>query len=349
MRIAQVAPLHESVPPKLYGGTERVVSYLTEELCAMGHDVTLYASGDSETAARLEAACPAALRLDPKVRDPLAHHVVLLDRLLADADQYDIIHFHLDYLHFPLARMLTVPHVTTMHGRLDLPDLGPLFNRFDDIPVVSISNDQRRPLPQAAWQATVYNGLPLDLHRCHPEPGSYLAFLGRISPEKGIEQAITIAGRAGMELRVAAKIDEADRAYYEEVVKPLLRQPHVTFIGEIDERQKDAFLGHAAALLFPIDWPEPFGMVMIEALSCGTPVIAFRRGSVPEVLEDGVTGYIVDDIDAAVRAVERLPLIGRLRCRQVFEQRFSSRRMAEGYLQVYERLLSRHQQPRLAA
>jgi len=349
MRIAQVAPLHESVPPKLYGGTERVVSYLTEELCAMGHEVTLYASGDSETAARLAAVCPAALRLDPKVKDPLAHHVVLLDHLLADAHQYDIIHFHLDYIHFPLARTLGVPHVTTMHGRLDLPDLGPLFDRFHDMPVVSISNDQRRPLPRAAWQATVYNGLPLDLHRFHAEPGSYLAFLGRISPEKGIEQAIAIAGRAGMELRIAAKIDAADRAYYEEVVKPLLRQPHVTFIGEIDERQKDVFLGHAAALLFPIDWPEPFGMVMIEALSCGTPVIAFCRGSVPEVLEDGVTGFIVDTIDEAVRAVGRLGLVSRRRCRRHFEERFSARRMAEGYLEVYNRLLARHQQPRLAA
>ncbi len=349
MRIAQVAPLHESVPPKLYGGTERVVSYLTEELCRLGHEVTLYASGDSTTAARLKAVCPAALRLDPKIKDPLAHHTVLLDHLLADAHQYDIIHFHLDYIHFPLARTLAAPHVTTMHGRLDLPDLAPLFDRFHDMPVVSISNDQRRPLPQANWQATVYNGLPEDLHRFHPEPGSYLAFLGRISPEKGIVQAIEIAGRAGMELRVAAKIDAADRAYYEKVVKPLFRQPHVTFVGEINEQQKNRFLGEAAALLFPIDWPEPFGMVMIEALACGTPVIAFRRGSVPEVLENGATGFVVETIDEAVRAVGRLGLVSRQRCRRYFEERFSARRMAEGYLAVYERLLLSRRQPRLAA
>ncbi len=349
MRIAQVAPLHESVPPKLYGGTERVVSYLTEELCRLGHQVTLYASGDSSTAARLKPACPAALRLDARVEDPLAHHMILLDHVLADAEQYDIVHFHLDYIHFPLARLLGVPHLTTMHGRLDLPDLRPLFDRFHDLPVVSISNAQRRPLPRANWQATVYNGLPEGLHRFHPEPGTYLAFLGRISPEKGIVQAIDIAGRAGMELRVAAKIDAADRSYYEEVVRPLLRQPHVTFVGEIDEQQKNRFLGEAAALLFPIDWPEPFGMVMIEALACGTPVIAFGRGSVPEVLAHGACGFVVETADEAVQAVGRLGELSRWQCRRYFEQRFSARRMAEDYLAVYERLLASRRQPRLAA
>jgi glycosyltransferase involved in cell wall biosynthesis len=340
MRIAQVAPLYESVPPRCYGGTERVVSYLTEALVRQGHDVTLFASGDSATAARLVAPCPRALRLDPRCRDPLPPHVLLVEQVCQQAERFDCIHWHLDPLHFPLARRLSTPHVTTLHGRLDLPDLGPLAEEFTDIPVVSISDAQRQPLPGLNWQGTVSHGLPEDLYTFRPEPGTYLAFLGRLSPEKGVDRAVAIARRLGMDLKIAAKVDAADRAYFEAVVAPLLREPRVEFVGEIGEGEKGDFLGHAAALLFPIDWPEPFGLVMIEALACGTPVIAYRQGSVPEILEDGVTGFIVDDLEGAVRAAGHLPTVSRWRCRQRFEARFSAARMAREYLALYQRLVA---------
>src|SRR3954447_5710201 len=270
MRIAQVAPLYESVPPKLYGGTERIVSYLTEELVRQGHDVTLFASGDSVTGARLVAPCERSLRLDPRCVDPLAHHLVLIEEVFRRAEELDVLHFHIDYLHFPVSRRLRVPHVTTLHGRLDLPDLVPLHREFRGMPVTSISDAQRAPLPWLDWQGTVYHGLPGDLHHLVDEPGDYLAFLGRVSPEKGLDHAIEIARRAGLPLRVAAKVDPADVAYYEEVIQPLLAQPHVEFLGEIGEEEKQGFLGNARAVLFLIDWPEPFGLVMIEAMACGT-------------------------------------------------------------------------------
>ena len=344
MRIAQVAPLYESVPPKLYGGTERVVSHLTEELVRRGHDVTLFASGDSVTSARLAPICREALRLDTKCVDKLAPHIVQLETVAREAHNFDVIHFHIDYLHFPLSRRLGVPHVTTLHGRLDLPELGRVYDEFADVPVVSISDAQRLPLPQANWQATVYHGLT-DRPRGGARDGQYLAFLGRISPEKRADRAVEIARRAGMKLRVAAKVDAVDAAYFRAEIEPLFRDPRVEFIGEIGEREKPAFLGNAKALLFPIDWPEPFGLTMIESMQHGTPVIAWRCGSVPEVVDEGVTGFVVDDLDAAVRATERVGELDRQRVREVFERRFSARRMAADYLAVYERLASASQPP----
>jgi glycosyltransferase involved in cell wall biosynthesis len=339
MKIAQVAPLYESVPPKLYGGTERVVSYLTEELVRHGHQVTLFASGDSVTQARLVEACSRSLRLDQKCVDQLAHHIVLLEQVFRQAKAFDLIHFHIDYLHFPLSIRQHIPTVTTLHGRLDLPDLVPVYEMFPSMPVVSISNAQRAPLPWVNWLGTVYHGLPEDLYTFRQTPGTYLAFLGRIAPEKGVEQAIAIAQQAGMPLKIAAKVDRADREYFREVVRPLLKHALVEYVGEVGGANKDAFLGEAYALLFPIDWPEPFGLVMIEAMACGTPVIAYPRGSVPEVLEDGVTGWIVEGIAEAVRAVGRVPALSRPRCREVFEARFSASRMAQDYLRIYKTLL----------
>jgi glycosyltransferase involved in cell wall biosynthesis len=340
VRIAQVAPLYESVPPKLYGGTERVVSYLTEELARQGHDVTLFASGDSVTAGRLVPACREALRLDKRCVDKLAPHIVMLETVCREARRFDVIHFHVDYLHFPLSRRLGVPHVTTLHGRLDLPELARVYDEFADTSVVSISDAQRRPLPQANWQATVYHGLPED-PRWVDQPDGYLAFLGRISPEKRVDRAVEIARRLGMRLRVAAKVDAADADYFRTEIEPLFRDPLVEFIGEIGEAEKPAFLGGARALLFPIDWPEPFGLAMIEAMRCGTPVVAWRRGSVPEVIDDGVTGFVVEDLDAAVRATEAAAGLDRCGVRERFEQRFTARRMAADYLAVYERLTRR--------
>lgn len=340
MRIAQVSPLYESVPPKYYGGTERVVSYLTEELVAQGHEVTLFASGDSVTKARLVAPCRRSLRLDENCTDPLAHHLLMLEMVAQRAWEFDLIHYHVDYLHFPLSRRLSRPHVTTLHGRLDIPDLVPLYREFRDMPVISISNAQREPLPFANWQGTVYHGLPLDRYTFRPGPGRYLAFLGRISPEKRVDRAIRIALRTGMDLKIAAKVDRVDREYFESVVKPLLKEPGIEYVGEIGEGEKDEFLGNALALLFPIDWPEPFGLAMIEALACGTPVIAYRRGSVPEVLDHGVTGFIVHGFEDAVRAVEEVHKIDRARCRAVFEERFSARRMAQDYLAIYQNILA---------
>jgi glycosyltransferase involved in cell wall biosynthesis len=338
VRIAQVSPLYESVPPKCYGGTERVVSFLTEELVAQGHDVTLYASGDSITTARLVAPCRRSLRLHKGCIDQLAHHILMLEMLMKDAADYDVIHYHVAYLHFPLSRRVQLPQVTTLHGRLDLPDLVPLYHEFFDIPVVSISGAQREPLPGANWQATVYHGLPANRYRFRERRGSYLAFLGRISPEKRVDRAIEIARRIGMPLKIAAKVDSIDREYFEETIEPLLGAPHIEFIGEIGEEEKDELLGNAYALLFPIDWPEPFGLVMIESLACGTPVIAYRHGSVPEVIDDGVTGFIVSDLEDAVRAAERVADLDRRRCRAAFEERFTARRMVRDYLAVYERL-----------
>jgi glycosyltransferase involved in cell wall biosynthesis len=338
MRIAQVSPLYESVPPQLYGGTERVVSYLTEELVRQGHDVTLFASGDSKTAARLVPCCPRALRLAPGCIDMLAHHVVMLERVFAELGRFDVVHFHIDYLHFPLSRRYRAPHLTTLHGRLDLPDLVPLYRQFPDMPVVSISDAQRAPLPYLDWKGTVHHGLPPDLHPLGPGGGGYLAFLGRVSPEKRLDRAIEIAKRAGLPLRTAAKVDPADREYFERQIRRRLNDPHVEYLGEVTEDQKADLLGRAEALLFPIDWPEPFGLVMIEAMACGTPVIAWRHGSVPEVIEPGVSGFIVDSMDEAVDAVRRARDLSRARCRQAFDARFTSERMARDYLALYERI-----------
>ena len=349
MRIAQVAPLYESVPPKYYGGTERVVSYLTEELEQEGHEVTLFASGDSETNARLVAACRRSLRLDKRYQGQMAHHFVMLERVFQRAGEFHIIHFHVDYLHFPLSRRKAVTHVTTLHGRLDIPDLVPLYQEFCEMPVISISNGQREPLPWANWQATVYHGLPADIYRFHPEPGSYLAFLGRISPEKRVDRAIEIAKQVGMPLKIAAKIDRVDQGYFESEIAPLLSNSLVEFVGEIDDDEKDEFLGNAYALLFPIDWPEPFGLVMIEAMACGTPVIAYRGGAVPELVEPGQTGFIVEGLEDAVEAVRRVAQLSRKRCREVFEQRFTAARMAHDYVQQFERLIARNQEVSEAA
>lgn len=346
MRIAIVSPLFESVPPRLYGGTERVVSYLTEELVRQGHQVTLFASGDSRTSAKLRAATRRGLRLDPECRDTLSYHVIMLDEVIECASEFDAIHFNIDYWHFPLSKWLHLPAVTTLHGRLDLPDLVPLYARFRDVPLVSISNAQRRPLPSVNWMATVHHGLPPDLFTFRERHGTYLAFLGRISPEKRPDRAIEIARRSGIPLKMAAKIDRVDQAYFEQRIQPLLEGPGVEFIGEISDRDKDRFLGEALGVLFPVDWPEPFGLVMVEAMACGTPIVAYRCGSVPEIMIDGVTGYIVNDLDDAVTAVGRLDRIARADCRRVFDQRYTVDRMALSYLEVYQRVA--HAERRLA-
>ena len=339
MRIAQVAPLYESVPPKLYGGTERVVSYLTEELVRQGHEVTLFASGDSVTKARLVPGCERALRLDENCIDQMAHHVVMLEKVFQHVRDFDVVHFHVDYLHFPLSRRQPIRQLTTLHGRLDIPDLVPVYEEFREMPVVSISNAQREPLPWANWQATVYHGLPVDRYRFRAKPGDYFAFLGRISPEKRVDRAIRIAQKIGRPLRIAAKVDDVDKQYFGKVIEPLLRDQLVDFVGEIGEGRKQEFLGNAYALLFPIDWPEPFGLVMIEAMACGTPVIAYRSGAVPEVIEEGETGFIVNGLKDATAAARKIPELSRARCREVFEERFTSQRMASDYLQVYERII----------
>ncbi|HUQ75670.1 MAG TPA: glycosyltransferase family 4 protein [Burkholderiales bacterium] len=343
MKIAQIAPLAESVPPKLYGGTERVVAYLTEELVRLGHDVTLFASGDSDTSARLVACSPRALRLDPTVKDPLAPTALMIERVRQRANEFDILHFHTDPVHFPVFRPMARKTVTTMHSRLDAPELVELYREFSDMPLVSISNSQRKPLPFANWIGTVYHGLarevcPFNPAFKHPSRGGYYAFLGRVSPEKGLERAIEIARRAGARLRIAAKIDPADEEYFNARITPLLAAPDIEFIGELNEAQKPAFLGNALALLFPIAWPEPFGLAMIEAMSCGTPIIAFRHGSVPEVVEDGRTGFIVDSIEEAVAALGKAARLDRAFVRQRFEERFSAARMAQDYLAAYRAL-----------
>ncbi|KVE85619.1 MULTISPECIES: glycosyltransferase family 4 protein [Burkholderia cepacia complex] len=340
MRIAQIAPLHEAVPPKLYGGTERVVSYLTDALVQLGHDVTLFASGDSITDATLRACWPTALRLDSTIRDPIAPHFLMLEQVRAVAHEFDILHFHLDYLPFSLFGDLGVPFVTTLHGRLDLAEIHPVFAQHPDTSLISISDAQRLPMPHPGWTATVQHGLPNGLLTPQANgDGDYLAFLGRICPEKGVDAAIRIATEAGLPLKIAAKVDKADVAYFEREIAPLLQQANVEFIGEINERQKPDFLSNARAMLLPIDWPEPFGLVMIEAMACGTPTIAFRRGSVPEVIDDGVTGYVVDTVAQAVDAVERSKTLSRSAIRRVFEQRFDARRMANDYVDVYREVI----------
>lgn len=336
LRIAQVAPLFESVPPKLYGGTERVVSCLTEDLVRQGHAVTLFASGDSVTAAQLVSVCDRALRLDPVHPDPFALHTLMLERVFRRAGSFDVIHFHTDGLHLPLARRCAgVRSVTTLHGRLDIPGLQSLYEEFSEQPLISVSNAQRRPLPRANWAATIYHGIPPQMHAATEAPGRYLAFLGRIAREKGIERAITIARRTGIPLKIAAKIDPADRAYFDASIARLIDGSLVEFIGEIGELEKTRFLGDALALLFPVDWPEPFGLTMIEAMACGTPIIAFRCGSVPEIIDDGVTGHIVDDLDKAVKCVADVGGLSRKRCRERFEQRFTVARMSQDYCSVY--------------
>ena len=348
MRIAQIAPLHEAVPPKFYGGTERVVSYLTDALVDLGHDVTLFASGDSHTKATLEAAWPRALRLDPSTRDVVAPHMLMLERVRRVADEFDVLHFHLDYLPFSLFSQLDTPFVTTLHGRLDLPELQAVFDTFPKVPVVSISDSQRLPLPQANWLDTIYHGLPEELltPKTQKEP-QYLAFLGRMCPEKRPDLAIEIAAQSGLPLKIAAKIDKADQEYFKTAIEPLLSQAHVEFLGEISEQQKHGFLSGAKALLFPIDWCEPFGLVMIEAMACGTPVIAFNRGSVPEVIDHGITGYICEDVREAVSALQHLDDLSRSEIRAQFVRRFSARTMARNYVESYASLLHTMRLPAL--
>ncbi|MBV9104591.1 MAG: glycosyltransferase family 4 protein [Verrucomicrobia bacterium] len=341
MKIAQVAPLYESVPPKYYGGTERVVSYLTEELVQQGHEVVLFASGDSVTRAQLVPVSQRALRLEgPHVVDRIAHHVRMLEMVHRRVLDFDLVHFHIDYLHFPLATRFPTAALTTLHGRLDIPDLIPLFQEFPKVNLVSISNTQRKALGWANWRGTVYHGLPIGLYRFQEKPGSYLAFLGRISPEKRVDRAIKIAQRTGVKLKIAAKVDAVDREYFETEIRPLLDDPLIEFVGEIGEAEKNEFLGNALALLFPIDWPEPFGLVMIEAMACGTPTIAYRHGSVSELLENNKTGFIVDNLQGAVNAVKQIPRLSRRTCREAFERRFSASRMASDYLAIYKSLLS---------
>ena len=335
MRIAQVSPLVESVPPKHYGGTERIISYLTEELVRFGHKVALFASGDSVTSAELVPVCPRSFRRNKRATDYLSREVLLMDHVMERAGEFELIHFHTGCLHYLTCRHLSVPHVMTLHGRLDTPELLRLYERFRHIPMISISNAQRAPWPSANWQATIYHGLPRELFRFHLEPGNYLAFLGRASPEKRVDRAIEIAKRVGMPLKIAAKVDPADRRYFKREIEPLLNDPHIEWLGEISDKDKNEFLGGAYALLFPIDWPEPFGLVMIEAMACGTPVIAYEAGSVSEVMEDGVTGFIVNDIEQAVAAVGRIREINRAGCREVFEKRFTASRMARDYVNAY--------------
>lgn len=347
MRIAQVAPLYESVPPKTYGGTERVVSYLTEELVRQGHEVTLFASGDSVTNASLISTVDCSLRLHPNKPDPAPLHAVQLGQVQIRRDDFDIIHYHNDYLHFPMSRANRHAQLTTLHGRLDLPELIPLYEEFSEMPLISISQSQRTPLNGVNWVSTIHHGLPEGLFNPVYTPGKYLAFLGRISPEKRVDRAIEIARRAGLPLKIAAKVDKADEVYYQEKIAPLLKaSPFAEYIGEINEEQKQDFLGGAIGLLFPIDWPEPFGLVMIEAMACGTPVIAYRRGSVPEVIEPGVNGFCVSNIDEAVEAVGSIDTISRQNCRQEFLRRFTAYRMARNYVEAYGRVRSESRESR---
>jgi glycosyltransferase involved in cell wall biosynthesis len=346
MKIAQISPLMESVPPRLYGGSERIVSYLTDELVRQGHDVTLFASGDSVSSANLVRCVPMALRLDANVKDPIPYYMLMLDRVREMADEFDILHFHIDQFHFPLFRPIAQRTVTTLHGRQDLHDLKPLYVGFSDMPLVSISNSQRKPIANANFAATVYHGLPAQTLKPNYKPtGDYVAFLGRISPEKRPDRAIRIAQALGLRIKIAAKIDKVDEAYFREHIASLFNLPGVEYIGEIDERSKSEFLGEASALLFPIDWPEPFGLSMIEAMACGTPVLAFRCGSVPEIIDPGVTGLIVDSMDEAIRVMPQVLALDRRAVRQKFEQRFSASRMAKDYVQVYRSLIKQQALP----
>jgi glycosyltransferase involved in cell wall biosynthesis len=339
MKIAQVSPLYESVPPKFYGGTERIVSYLTEELVKQGHDVTLFATGDSVTSARLISPWCCALRLQEDCKDQLVHHFKMMEMVMRESSEFDIIHYHIDYLHYSLSRRMETPHITTLHGRLDIPDLVPLYQEFNDIPVVSISDSHRKPLPGNNWISTVYHGLPGDLYKLKEKTGDYLAFIGRFSPEKGPVRAIELAIKAGIPIKMAAKIEIKDIEYYEQVVKPYLKHPLVEYVGEIGENEKNEFLGNAIGLMFLIDWPEPFGLVMIESMACGTPVIGWRNGSVPEIIDHGTSGFIVSSMEEAEKAVENIQNISRKDVRAVFERRFSAERMTEDYLRVYKSVI----------
>ena len=340
MKIAQIAPLAESVPPKLYGGTERIVAYLTDELVAQGHEVTLFASGDSRTKAHLVAGAPRALRLNPEVQIEIPHLLLMLDTVRQRADEFDILHFHVDLIHLPLFESLRERTLSSLHGRLDIADIWPFYQRFMNMPVVSISNAQRLPMPPVRWLSTVHHGLPIDLYQLGAGNGEYVLFLGRISPEKGADAAIKIACKAGVPLKIAAKVDKADINYFETTIKPLLNHPLVEYLGEVGESEKKQLLQNAMALLFPINWPEPFGIVMIEAMACGTPVICFPRGSVPEVMEDGITGYIVKDIPGAAKALANIAQLDRRRIRQCFEARFTAKHMTDAYLHLYSRMLN---------
>jgi glycosyltransferase involved in cell wall biosynthesis len=343
LKIAQIAPLFESVPPKLYGGTERVVSYLTDELVNLGHDVTLFASGDSITKAKLVPVTPAALRLGNCI-DQWAGHILQLQEVMDRAREFDLFHFHTDYLHFPLSRFSGLKTLTTLHGRLDIPELKPLYQKFSDMPVISISHAQRKPLYMANWVGNVYHGLPIDLYKQGPGEGDYVVFLGRFSPEKRADRAIEIARLANVKIKIAAKVDKADERYFEKEIRHLLDQPHVEYLGEVGEAEKKKLLGNASAMLFPIDWPEPFGMVMIEAMASGTPVIAFNHGSVPEVIEHGKTGFIVDTIEKAAEALKNIHLINRDDCRDTFENKFSATVMAQNYIRLYEKTIHKIQE-----
>ncbi|HWZ52220.1 MAG TPA: glycosyltransferase family 4 protein [Granulicella sp.] len=339
MRIAQVAPLYESVPPRLYGGTERVVSYLTEELVRQGHSVTLFATADSVTRAELRPVCERALRLEGRrILDPLAHHVRMVEMVAQEADRFDIVHFHIDYLHFPITRREHFASVTTLHGRLDIPDVTPLFREYKEMSLISISDAQRAPMEWANWVGTVHHGLPENLYAAKEEHGKYLAFIGRISPEKRVDRAIEVAQRVGMPIKIAAKIDATDRAYYEANIRHLMDDPLVEYLGEIGEHEKTEFLSNAYALMFLVDWQEPFGLVLTEAMACGTPVIAYPMGSVPEVIDHGVSGYLVDSMEEAVEAVRQIPGLDRRLVRKIFEERFSARRMCRDYVTIYKKI-----------
>lgn len=350
MRIAQVSPLYESVPPKQYGGTERVVSYLTEALVEKGHEVTLFASADSITSARLVPCCNQSLRTNSECVDPISHHLLMLEKLYQRENEFDIIHFHIGMLHYPLVRRSTMPSITTMHGRLDIKDFQTILSEFSEIPSISISKNQRLPVPDIKWVKTIYHGLPKGIYNYHEHPEEYLAFLGRIAPEKRVDRAIAIAIRTGMPIKIAAKIDKVDCDYYESEIKHLMDHPLVEFLGEIGESEKEDFLGNASALLFPIDWPEPFGLVMIEAMACGTPVVAYRNGSVPEIIDHGTTGFIVSSMDEAVQAVNQIGDIRRTDCRKIFEERFTDTIMAQKHLDLYWHLIGSniHKQAREA-
>ena len=346
MKIAQVSPLYESVPPPLYGGTERVVYNITEELIARGHDVTLFASGDSVSHAKLISPCKNALRLDPNCVDPLATHFNLMELVERESHKFDIIHSHIDYMYFPIIRRSKIPHITTLHGRLDLPELKQLYKEFKDIPVISISNYQRLPVSYANWKGTVHHGLLLDLYEFNAKGGDYLAFVGRVSPEKRVDRAIEIAKETNIPIRIAAKVDKADKDYFEQYIKGMLDHPLVNFLGEIGEKEKQDLLGNALGFIYPIDWPEPFGLGMIEAMACGTPVIAYKCGSVPEIIDDGVTGFIVNSQEEAVEAVKKLSQINRAECRKTFEKRFSARRMIDDYLNIYMTIIEEYKSAR---
>lgn len=344
MRIAQIAPLYEAVPPKLYGGTERVVAHLSNALVSLGHEVTLFAAADARTSASLIAMRDQAIRLDPSaLKSELAAHLTLLYEVRRLASRFDVLHFHLDMLHFPMFETLADKTVTTLHGRLDFADLASVYDRWPSFGLVSISDSQRAPLPQARWLATVPHGLPLDQYRFSSRPGDYLAFLGRIAPEKRPDLAIRLAQMTRIPLKIAAKVDAVDQVYFDSTIKPLLSDPLIEFVGEIGDEQKSEFLGNARALLFPINWPEPFGLVMIEAMACGTPVIAWNLGSVPEIVDDGVTGFVVSSTEAAVQAISRAGELDRREIRAISERRFSATAMAQGYLNVYARLRDHHE------